>query len=211
MDKQMGRLTSAALLAIFACFLPLTSVAETYYVGDTLRVGIRAEPGNSGPSLAVVSTGAKLEVLERNGRYIKIRSPSGIEGWVKSAYLSRQKPSIVLLEEAKERSEQLEQQISYLKKSGTGSSSADPDVQQRMTQLETERDRLQQELVRLKQEIDSSDGFSGDQGLLDMENVNMTPIYFAIGGFIFILSVGFLFGVGWHRHQVTKRLGGMTL
>lgn len=53
------------------------------YVNDSLRIGVRAEPNTSVAPQNVVITGMQLEVLEREGSYIKIRSDDGVEGWIK--------------------------------------------------------------------------------------------------------------------------------
>lgn len=208
----MGRSNRISKLIRLIFFILVTTstnlYAETFYVGDTLRVGIRPEPVNGGPSIAVVSSGTALELLDRRGPHVKIRSPSGVEGWVKGAYLSKSKPSKILLTEAIAKTKRLEKDIATLKaqKGGQGGSSID------IAKLEAEKSALQQEVETLQRSLNSNEGNLGTKlSFMELTQTNLTPLYFLLGGLIFILSLGFLFGVTWHKHQVTKRLGGLSL
>lgn len=209
----MGRSNRISKLIRLIFFILVTTstnlYAETFYVGDTLRVGIRPEPVNGGPSIAVVSSGTALEMLERQGPHVKIRSPSGVEGWVKGAYLTKSKPSQILLTEAIAKINRLEKDITALKtqKGGqSGTSSID------IAKLEAEKSALQQEVESLRNSLNNNDGDLGSSlSFMEITQANLTPLYFLLGGLIFILSLGFLFGVTWHKHQVTKRLGGLSL
>lgn len=207
----MGIKTLLPILWIMLLLVSTEVMAQTYYVGDTLRVGIRPEPVNGGPSIAVVSSGTPLQILERNGRHVKVRSPSGVEGWVKSAYITNDKPAQVLLDEASAKVKNLQNEIARLRnnKKGSDSSASSADIKQ----LELEKDALQSEVTRLRQQVNGGNGgqLFGNQSFLEFSTSNFTPLYFLLGGLIFILSLGFLFGVTWHKHQVTKRLGGLSL
>lgn len=199
-------------IAWILLLLPIYCFADTYYVDDTLRVGIRADASNDGPSIAVVTTGTKLELLERQGAYSKVVSPAGVEGWVRSAYLSRQKPASLLLSEANSNIKSLEKEINKLRSQGSNASAPDPTLQETIKQLETERDNLAAEMLRLKEEVEETTQQNDTPELITtIANMDATPIYIALGSLVFLLSLGFLFGVSWHKHQVTKRLGGLSL
>lgn len=208
----MGRSNRISKLIRLIFFILVTTstnlYAETFYVGDTLRVGIRPEPVNGGPSIAVVSSGTALEILDRQGPHVKIRSPSGVEGWVKGAYLTKSKPSQILLTEAISKIKRLEKDITALKTQKGGQSGTSIDI----AKLEAEKSALQQEVENLRSSLNNNDDDLGTSlSFMEITQTNLTPLYFLLGGLIFILSLGFLFGVTWHKHQVTKRLGGLSL
>ena len=69
------------LVAFLMLSIPLAG-AETVYVTDNLRIGVRPEPDNNAPPVGVVISGMKLEVLKRSDDYVKIRSSEGVEGWI---------------------------------------------------------------------------------------------------------------------------------
>ena len=75
------------------------SAAETMYVTDKLILGVYDNSEGSGQQISVVRSGAKLDIMERVGRYARIATESGEEGWVKSQYLVSEPPAILLVEE----------------------------------------------------------------------------------------------------------------
>ena len=76
---------------------PLWAVAEQVYINDTLRVGVRPSPSGSVAPLAVVTTGMRLQVLDRVEGYLKIRGKNNVEGWIKDIYVVDEAPSIIKL------------------------------------------------------------------------------------------------------------------
>lgn len=93
-----------------------SALAETVYVIDTLRLGVRASPDPAESSIAVVATGDVLTVLGREGDYIHIRSEKGVEGWVSQAYVSAEKPARLQLEQMQKELAQREKQLTELRK-----------------------------------------------------------------------------------------------
>ena len=67
------------IILLFALLLGFSSLlqAQDVYVKDTLRVGVRAEPGNHLAPFSVVTTGMKLSVLEQQGDFVKIETEQG--------------------------------------------------------------------------------------------------------------------------------------
>lgn len=187
----------------------LTLHAETLYVGDTLRVGVRAEPSDNTPSITVIDTGTRLDIMERRGSHVKVRTPSGVEGWVKGAYLSNIKPAKVLLRDTSQRVEQLEKELAQLRKMQPGQAIQNEALAQTI-------DRLEQEKAKLLAQLESGEG-AGHHGnmdsntAMDLDFMHVGPSIWVGVLTIFFISLGFLFGVSWHKSQVTKRLGGLTL
>ena len=77
------------LLIIFCLFsgISLNVFAESVYVSDNLRVGVRPEPDNGYAPVGVVTTGMKLDVLERKEGYLKVRTDTDLVGWIKDIYV----------------------------------------------------------------------------------------------------------------------------
>ena len=176
--------------------LPLISQAETVYVNDSLRVGVRAEPNNSVAPHGVVVTGMRLEVLEHADGYIKIRNESGVEGWIKDVYVSPDKPAKLELAEAQAEQAKLQAQLAR----------QDKIIKDENTKT-----------ASLSAELDKLRSINGDlQSRLDASRTNKTHgknlgyILYAV--WLAILGVGgFFAGVFWHRKQAMKRLGGLRV
>lgn len=65
--------------------------AETVYVTDKLQVGLRA--ARDGAVVKPVETGAVLEVLERDERFVRVRDRQGSEGWLETRHVSAEVPA----------------------------------------------------------------------------------------------------------------------
>ena len=207
----MKKLFIASLLIL----LPLIGVAETLYVGDTLRVGVRPEPNKSLPSIAVVRTGAELELLQQRGRFSKIRTKAGVEGWVTSAYLSTNAPSIKKLQDAQIKIRQLEKKTSELQKNlEPRNDNKKEELKAVINTLQHEKQNLLAEVALLKANpvsISPTSINNSNKITLDLKESNLNFIYIVFGTIVIILCLGFLFGVSWHKKQVTKRLGGLSI
>lgn len=72
---------------------PLAASAGTVYVIDKLQVGLRAEGDAASAVVKSLETGAALEVLERNERFVRVREKSGVEGWIEARYVAPELPA----------------------------------------------------------------------------------------------------------------------
>ena len=89
------KLTAGALPAplLLLCALAAPAArAETLYVIEQLVVGLTSTPDGSGERVASVKSGDPLEVLERSGDEVHVRTARGTEGWVRAGYLSADEP-----------------------------------------------------------------------------------------------------------------------
>lgn len=81
------------LLCILLVWLPFSANAQTAYVDDTLLVPLRSGAGTGFRIIHKgLKSGVKLEILEqdRETGYSFIRTPSGLEGYLPSRYLSNE-------------------------------------------------------------------------------------------------------------------------
>lgn len=72
--------------------------AERMFVRDQVWVGIRAENNLASPIVKVITTGDRVDVLQRSGGYALVRDDAGVEGWVEPDYLMATEPAAVRLE-----------------------------------------------------------------------------------------------------------------
>ncbi len=61
---------------------------QTAVVANAQWLNVRSEPAVGDNVIAVVGGGQVVTLIGRNGGWIKVRLPSGIEGWVGSSYLA---------------------------------------------------------------------------------------------------------------------------
>lgn len=88
----MPRVWLVLLLAVVLLVLPRPGVAETRYVSDQLVIALRAQPDTAQPAIATLKTDTPLEVLAEQGKFLRVRTPEGREGYVLARYVTSQTP-----------------------------------------------------------------------------------------------------------------------
>jgi len=97
----------AALAAALFVFFIRPALAETVYT-TVLVVDVRAEPDASSPIVTYARTSEPLEILEKQGAYMKVRTIDGKTGWMKKQYATEEHPQSLA-------NEKLEKEIERLK------------------------------------------------------------------------------------------------
>ena len=94
--KQLKVVFLFALLILV--WVPVGSAyADRRYVSDRLIVTLREAPRKDGMALRKLGTGTPVEVLEESGRYLRVRTEEGEEGWVGKQYISSEVPKAIII------------------------------------------------------------------------------------------------------------------
>ena len=102
MNNTTARKTMSAFLFIFAIIFTATikSVfADTRYVSDELIISVRDGQNQDDNVLGHIRTGTAVDVLEEKGRYLRIKTEDGLEGWVQAQYIISEKPNARIIED----------------------------------------------------------------------------------------------------------------
>jgi SH3 domain protein len=185
-----------ALLLSF--MLTTIAFAETVYVDDNLRVGVRPEPDNSYSPISVVVSGMVLEVLERKGNFMRIRTPSGVEGWVSNSYVTKKKPAQILVDEYKDKQKKLEDKIKSL-------TSQLEKLTKDKNQLQLNVQELERENTELKDQMDEN------SRLESLLSGSATPWWQNLIILLVLMAAAFIGGVFWYRRHLAKKLGGLSI
>ncbi len=100
---------------LFALLLTISSV-QAAHVTDKLLVGLYAKPDASTQPTKVLPSGTPLEVLKQKGSFSQVRLGDGKEGWVKSVYISNEKPARAMLLELQAKSSTLQNKLRQAEK-----------------------------------------------------------------------------------------------
>lgn len=173
------------------------SAAETLYVHDQLRLGVRAAPSSAEKSIATVSTGDALTVLGEQDNFVNIRTEKGVEGWVSKGYLSDEPPARNQLKSLQQEYQALQQQQQALQQQFDESQRQGTESAGKLAQLQQENATLQQQLSR---HTASSPGFYEQYRWL---------LLLALLLVCFI--AGLITGVRWKARQVAERIGGLRI
>jgi uncharacterized protein YgiM (DUF1202 family) len=188
---------SLVLFSISSVSVTNTVCAETVYVSDNLRVGVRPSPDSSIAPITVVTSGMHLTVVASEAGYFKIKTDTGITGWVKEVYMTKEIP---VREKFNALNIKYEVQNSKILELNTSIENLTKVKFALITDLDDERkekSNIELKLARILEEryVDSLG--------------NNQHFMIIIG--IVIFGIAFSFGILWYRFLVTRRLGGLRL
>jgi SH3 domain protein len=95
------------LILVVVCLLygQGSGLAETMYVTDRLYLSLRNAPDPGQPSLDLLPSDTKVEVLETEGNWAKVKLEDGRTGWVMKRFLVKDLPQSLIIEQLKEQLE----------------------------------------------------------------------------------------------------------
>jgi len=171
--------------------------AETVYVSDNLRVGVRPKPDSSIAPINVVTSGMHLTVIESEAGYIKIRTTTGITGWVKEVYMTKDIPVREKFDSLNVKYEQQNITIVDLKKTIDSLTKIKVALITDLGKERIEKSEIKLELAQVLEE----------KYVENLGNSQSSLIIIALTLFV----VAFIIGMLWYRFLVTRRLGGLRL
>lgn len=103
-------------LLLIAPLLAFTSAASAaLYVTDNITVGIFSTPDLQGEPESRLSSGTAVDVIEKRGNLLKVKTEHGEQGWLRSSFLTKREPAALHLEEVKQDLAQLESTVETLR------------------------------------------------------------------------------------------------
>ena len=88
----MRKIKTAIYISIF-CLFASASYAASMYVTDRILLGVHAQPSEVSPILQSIPSGTRVEVVQNQGDFTKVKLVNGVEGWVSNKYLMDEPPS----------------------------------------------------------------------------------------------------------------------
>jgi SH3 domain protein len=179
--------------------------AESAYVTDSLRLAVYAAADGSGDPIENLSSGAAVEVLERDTNYTRVRTAAGHEGWVKTAFLVTGKP-------ARARVAELEAEIADLKNDVAAAHDAQHAAEEQIGKLNSGRtatstaptDALQEALDRVRRENRAyEERFEAYRSTL--------PLPWVLLALVVVFAGGFAAGLWWLDSLIRRRHGGFRI
>lgn len=183
------------LLLVLLPLAPSAVRAETVYVVDKIFVGLRAARVEGAALLKPLETGATLEVLERDERFVRVRDRLGTEGWIEARYVSAEPPARLQLA-------RLQEELTKTK-----------------TQLAEAQDRLHKAEAAPAQAGKGVAPAAAANSPAEPSPASNPPPAESKEGFNYpwlaislaMLVIGFLGGIVWWRETVRRKMGGMYL
>ncbi|NIS62444.1 MAG: TIGR04211 family SH3 domain-containing protein [Proteobacteria bacterium] len=87
------------LIVVFVLNTKGIGLTETMYVSDRLYLSFRSVPDPEQPALDLLSSDTKVDVLENQGKWARVRLEDGRTGWVWKRYLVKDVPKSLIIEQ----------------------------------------------------------------------------------------------------------------
>jgi len=142
------------LILILACgLICATAWAETNYITDDMKITMRTGPGISYKIIAMVRSGQKVEIVEPDAEWSKVRLlENNKEGWVLTRYLTANQPSRLALERLQQEHQDLLDQAAAPIKEITRLKKENHDLTAMLESKNNELDQLKSAYETLKTE-----------------------------------------------------------
>lgn len=186
-----------------------TAQAETVYVAERIRIGMRAEVVETSAVVKTIETGVPLEVVERFDRFVHVRDPQGIDGWLEARFLTPDPPARL--------------QLANLQEELTKNRGSTAEV---LAQLKKAQATVSEQALKIKaleQELADKSSVPPAVTPAPAPPASAPPVGkiskdagFGFGYLWLVISfamlgIGFAAGVKWLRESIRKRSGGMYL
>ena len=191
-----------ACLILFAALLATRLIAAPAYVTDQLGLGFHRPPDTSDKPFRMLQSGEKVEVLERNRFYARVRASDGAEGWVKAGFLMDDRPAVLRVAEVEAKQSELDAELQRIAEEREANGQQIASLQAKVDEATGQLQTVETENRRLEQE---------NEAYQKRFSTPSVPITWTLGGALFTLLAGFLLGLLWVDHRSRKRHGGIRV
>ncbi len=136
------------LLSIFE----YEGLCDTYYISPSLEVPIRRGTDLSRKIIAILKNGTKVELIEEDGTWAKVRTPKGKEGWILKRFLTTEPPAKVQVERLKQQNRKLLMDYKNIKEQLNSCSKKDVSCQKELEQCMSQKESITKQYQNLKEE-----------------------------------------------------------
>lgn len=138
-------------LIMLACFSTATQ-AKTVYVTDSMKFTLRSSESNRSKILKMLPSGTALTLINENNNthYSKVRTNSGVEGYILTRHTLNKPISSWYLNKANKQLEALKQESDLIKQELAQLKGKNDETLNTNQTLSKERDQLSQELDNLR-------------------------------------------------------------
>ncbi|MCR4302494.1 MAG: TIGR04211 family SH3 domain-containing protein [Sulfuricaulis sp.] len=180
--------------------------AETVYIAERIRIGLRAEIPETSAIVKTVETGTPLEIIERFDKLTRVRDSQGAEGWIETRYLSTEPP-------ARLQHTRLQDELAT---SRTQVNEAQAQLKKAQTTIAEQAGKIKELEKNLAEKPTPAPppAAVADKSPLVKPGTTDTGFrisYLWLGISFAMLGIGFAAGIRWLRESIRKRSGGMYL
>lgn len=126
--------------------------AETQYVSDHLIITVRSGQGTQFQIIKTLASGTRVKVLETTETgYTKIETPDGVEGWVRTQYLTSEPVATEILAKTEAQLEKTREELNKIKESYAALRKEHSILSQESQKVSSEKKNMDAELARISE------------------------------------------------------------
>ena len=198
-------------LFIIALALPTLSQAETIYVTDSLQLKLRAFASTDGDVVTTLHSGQKLNLLEQQTKFSKVKTDNGEIGWVQSWFLTDEVPATYVVNQLTKEKESLENNLAAannkLKNFDSATARENKKLKNSVKSLSDKINRVTAEQNSLTEKLDAQNSELAKYRFAEQYDLRLVILVF----FLIAFTVGFWTAYVWTRTRERKRLSGYRL
>lgn len=188
----------------FLMLFALGVTAQTAYVTDELRLGLHLAEDTSDSPFRTLTSGQRVEVLERDRYYAKVRTQEGDEGWVKANYLVDTIPAKLRVTEMETTVSEATEKLGLVEEELKASQARVSELEAGMSSARSVADDNVRDVEQILEENESF------RQQLDIYKSSV-PLTWALGTGVVFMTLGFLGGLWWLDARIRKRHGGFRI
>jgi SH3 domain protein len=195
-------------------------VKDVLYVTDQLRLSVYPQADAKSGPLQLLSSGDRLEILQISGNYALVKTPSGKQGWVKRGFLVPEPTASLLLEEERQKTEQLSEEIEKLSSSKMVIDQYEIDmdamatsIQELQEQNEDAQDKIANMELAAQQKAEMEAAIESNSALPAKALLTTAKTYwqYLIPVVGIIILAGFIFGKFATESRIRRRFHGLKV
>ena len=199
------------LLFFLVVYLPTLGLASTIYVTDSLQLKLRVTATTDGTVVTTLHSGQKLQVLEQQSKFTKVKTDDGQSGWVQSWFLTEEIPATYLVNQLTKDKESLETKLQVasdkLKNFDSVTAQENKTLKNTVESLSSKINRLTKEQDTLANKLAAQNSELAKYRFAEQYDLRLiTTIFFLIA-----FTAGIWASHFWRRTRERKRLCGYHL
>ncbi len=199
------------LIFILAVVLPTLSSASTIYVTDSLQLKLRVTASTDGEVVTTLHSGQKLNLLEQQKKFSKVKTDDGETGWVQTWFLTDEVPATYLVNQLTKDKESLENRLATatdkLKNFDSATARENKTLKNTVESLSNKINRLTGEQDTLSEKLAAQSSELAKYRFAEKYDLRLVIMVF----FLIAFLVGFGAAHVWARTRERKRLSGYRL
>ncbi len=135
------------IVAVFIGMMVAISAAQakTMFVTDTCTINVRVQPGEEYRVMDQLSSDDAVDVLETEGKWVKVSFKGGLEGWMLKQYVTADKPAAVRMADLEKQLQEQDVRINDLDRENLSLKQEKLAFDQTLNALSAENQKLKQE------------------------------------------------------------------